>query len=87
MNETYLLLVALLVLFGVLSRVGCRESRRPWMVTVVSLLLSAVLWAVSMTLNTRGNEGPAVLAVMVLCFAIGALAVEVAFLVRQSMGK
>ena len=83
----YLFLVVLLVLFGLLARFGCRETKRPWLVTAVSILAAVCLWAVARNVAARGSEGTMILSAMVGCFAAGALLGEIIFLLGRVFRK
>ncbi len=83
----YLFLVVLLVLFGLLARFGCRETKRPWLVTAVSILAAVCLRAASRNVAARGSEGTMILSAMVGCFAAGALLGEIIFLLGRVFRK
>ena len=76
-----MIIIVLLILFllGLFFRAACRESRRPWLVTVVSLGLSASLFILVRHIETHGSEGPFLIAVLAAGFAVGSLVGEVIF--------
>ncbi len=76
-----MLIVVLLVLFllGLFFRGACRESRRPWLITLVSFAFSAGLLLLVRYIETGGSEGPFIIAVLVAGFAVGSLAGEIIF--------
>ena len=76
-----MLIVVLLVLFllGLFFRGACRESRRPWLITLVSLAFSTGLFILVQCMETGGSEGPFLITVLVAGFAAGSLAGEVIF--------
>ena len=83
----YLFLVVLLVLFGLLTRFGCREMKRPWLVAAVSILAAVCLWVASRNVAAHGSEGTMILSAMVGCFAAGALLGEIIFLLGRVFRK
>ena len=78
-------IVALLILclLGLFFRGACRESRRPWLITLVSLAFSAGLFILVQCMETGGSEGPFLITVLAAGFAAGSLAGEVIFHRRQ----
>ena len=76
-----MLIVVLLVLFllGLFFRGACRESRRPWLITLVSFAFSVGLLFLVRYIETGGSEGPFIIAVLVAGFAVGSLAGEIIF--------
>ncbi len=83
----YLFLVVLLVLFGLLARFGCRETKRPWLITAFSIPAAASLWAVARNRAAHGSEGTMILAAMAGCFAAGALLGEIVLLLGRVFRK
>ena len=86
MTGGFLFVPGILILFGVLSRIGCRESAYPSLVTVISILATTGAWFASRHF-IAGNEGLFVFAILLSCFAAGALVAEVLFLIRRKTKK
>lgn len=76
-----IVIVVFLILFllGLFFRGACRENRRPWLVTLVSLALSAGLYILVQRIETGGSEGLFLITVLAAGFAAGSLAGEVIF--------
>lgn len=73
----------ILLLLGLFFRGACRETRRPWLITAVSIALSAGLFILLRHIETGGSEGPFILAVLAASFAVGSLAGEIIFPARH----
>ena len=86
-NGYFLFLIPLPVLFGFLSRLGCRETPRPWLVTLVSILSTIGLWLAALNIDSHGSEGPMILAIMAVCFSAGTLLGEVILLLKRLTKK
>jgi len=83
----FIFLIVLMAALGFLARLGCRALKRPWLVTGIGILAAAGMWLVALAAQTRGSEGPAVLAALASFFAAGALQGEIVSLLRRLIQK
>ncbi len=73
-NVTFIFILP--VIFGAVIRVFCFDFRRSYLITVVSAILSGVMFIVALNPPVRGNEYYGLWAYMLAEFALGSLMVK-----------
>lgn len=81
--EEMLFVCCVIFALGVGARIGQREAKRPWLLTVVSVLLAVLFWVYAFYVPSHGSEGPGILATMVSAFAAGTVVTEIVFAIRR----
>ncbi len=74
-------------ILGGVFRIGIGESKKGYILPLVSSLLACIMWWLSYNVDNRGSEANGVYSISITCFAIGTIFGEVYSLFKSVIQK
>lgn len=74
-------------ILGIVARISLRETKKARFYVMVSLLLAAMMWVITWSVQNHGSEGNGILSLIISSFSIGMVLCEMCFLIWRRIKR